>query len=105
MPQPDEMPSDNQPETQSDIEKNIRAQVQNKDTWLRVFFMAVFLVIFYAVFFVTLGIAVIQFFARLLSGKSLASLDDFNRTLATYAHDIVAYVTFASDAKPFPFKE
>lgn len=80
-------------------------QVQDKDTWLRLFYIILFGLIFYVVFFVTCVVGVIQFVTRMLTGRPLASLQDFNTTLATYAHDLVAYITYASDMKPFPFKE
>ncbi len=87
------------------LEDQVKTQVQDKNTWLRLFFMLLFAIIFYAVFFVTCTVALIQFLARLLSGKPLASLADFNITLSDYARDLVAYLTYVSDKKPFPFKE
>jgi hypothetical protein len=87
------------------LEDQVKAQVQDKGNWLRLFFMLLFAIIFYAVFFVTCVVAIIQFVARLMSGKPLASLADFNVTLSDYARDLVAYLTYASERKPFPFKE
>lgn len=89
----------------SSLEEQVKTQVKDKGTWLRLFFMLIFGVILYSVFFVTCAVAIIQFVARLLSGKPLASLAEFNSTLADYARDLVAYLTYASDRKPFPFKE
>jgi hypothetical protein len=93
------------PEETSSLEEQVKTQVKDKGTWLRLFFMVIFAVIFYAVFFVTCTVAFVQFSARLLSGKPLSSLAEFNATLADYARDLVAYLTYASDRKPFPFKE
>jgi hypothetical protein len=93
------------PEETSSLEEQVKTQVKDKSNWLRLFFMLIFAVIFYAVFFVTCAVALIQFFARLLSGKPLSSLADFNTTLADYSRDLVAYLTYISDRKPFPFKE
>ena len=87
------------------FEDRVRTQVQDKHTWLRLFFMLIFMVIFYAVFFVTCTVAIIQFVAKILSGKTLASLSDFNVTLSDYTRDLVAYLTYVTDKKPFPFKE
>lgn len=87
------------------FEEQVKTQVKTPGTWLRLFYILVFGIIFYAVYFVTCTVAIIQFIARILSGKTLASLSDFNVTLADYARDLVAYLTYASDKKPFPFKE
>ncbi len=89
----------------SSLEEQVKTQVKDKGTWLRLFYMALFAVIFYAVFAVTCVTAVIQFCARILSGRPLSGLNDFNATLAGYARDLVSYLTYASDRKPFPFKE
>ncbi len=87
------------------IEIQIKSQVQNTGTWVRLFFTLLFIVIFYGVFLITSGVAVIQFVTRILTGKPLGSLTDFNSRLADYARDLVAYITYASNQKPFPFKE
>ena len=92
-------------ENTNPIEDQIKSQVKDTNTWVRLFFTALFFVIFYVVFFITGIVAIIQFFTRILTGKPLASLMDFNTKLAEYARDLVAYITYASDAKPFPFKE
>lgn len=92
-------------ESDPGLEEKIKNQVKDMNTWLRLFYMLVFGVVFYAVFFITVAISLIQFVANILSGKRLGSLDDFNQTLADYARDLVAFLTFRSDRKPFPFKE
>jgi hypothetical protein len=94
-------PIDGQPT----LEDQIKTQAKDKGTWLRLFFMLLFAIIFYAVFFVTCVVAIIQFIARLMSGKTLSSLADFNVTLSDYARDLVAYLTYVTERKPFPFKE
>lgn len=92
-------------ENPNPIEDQIKSQVKDTNTWVRLFFMILFMVIFYVVFGITGIVAVIQFVTRILTGKPLGSLQDFNAKLADYAHDLVAYITYSSDAKPFPFKE
>lgn len=87
------------------LEDQIKSQVQDTGTWVRLFFTLLFIVIFYVVFFITSAVALIQFVTRILTGKPLGSLMDFNSKLAEYARDLVAYITYASDDKPFPFKE
>ncbi len=95
----------NNPSDSNTIEDQIKSQVQNTGTWVRLFFTLLFIVIFYVVFLITTAVALIQFVTRILTGKPLGSLMDFNAKLAEYSRDLVAYITYASDAKPFPFKE
>lgn len=92
-------------ESPNPLEEKIKTQVQDMNTWLRLFYMLLFIFIFYFVFAATCVVGLLQFVARILSGKTLATLGDFNTKLADYAHDLVAFITFASDKKPFPFSE
>jgi hypothetical protein len=97
--------SDENSEDKTAFEEQVKSNVQNKNTWLRLFFLALFAVIYYVVFFVAIGVGFIQFVAGKFSGKPLSSLQEFNATLADYSRELVAYITYASDKKPFPFKE
>lgn len=92
-------------DTPNAFEEQVKTQVKDKNTWLRLFYIILFALIFYVVFFVVCASGIIQFVARILSGAPLTSLHDFNSKLADYSKELVAYVTFASDTKPFPFKE
>jgi hypothetical protein len=87
------------------LEEKVKANVANMNTWLRIVFVALFALIFYIVFFITCAVGVIQFIAGIFTGKPLASLTDFNGTLAVYAQDLVKFITYSSEKKPFPFKE
>lgn len=91
-------------ENVSALEEKIKTQVKDMNTWLRLFFMVFFIVIFYFVYAITCIVGLLQFVARLITGTTFANLSDFNANLATYAKDLVAFITFSSDKKPFPFK-
>ena len=92
-------------ENPNPLEDQIKSQVKDTSTWVRLFFIILFMTIFYVEYFITGIVAIIQFVTRILTGKPLASLLDFNLKLSEYARDLVAYTTYASDQKPFPFKE
>ena len=92
-------------ENSNAIEDQIKSQVKDSGTWLRLFFMFLFMFIFYLIFVITGLVGLIQFVARIISGKTLDSLGDFNRKLSSYAQEVVAYITYSSDKKPFPFSE
>jgi hypothetical protein len=97
-------PQDND-SNRSPLEEQIRTQITDINTWLRLFYMALFMVVFYIVYAITCVVGIIQFFAGIFTGKTLASLSEFNAKLSDYARDVVAYITYASSKKPFPFKE
>jgi hypothetical protein len=103
--QTDSSVKDSRLENSQGIEEQIKSQVKDSGTWLRLFFMFLFMFIFYLIFVITGLVGIIQFVARIVSGKTLDSLGDFNRKLSSYAQEVVAYITYSSDKKPFPFSE
>lgn len=76
-----------------------------RDTLLRGLFM--FLMAFFYQLAGTLlfFIAIIQFVIALINGTPNARLVSFGRSLGTYIKQIVSYLTFASDDRPFPFSD
>ena len=83
----------------SDLEKNVR----QRSTWLRLFFMFI-LALLYGLSRVVIGaVIVIQFFYVLLTGETKAELKAFGHSLAIYSYEVIDYLTFNTDEKPFPF--
>jgi hypothetical protein len=98
----------NAPESSDNVkalEDQIKANVKDSSNWLRLFTMLVFMVIFYGVFVVTGVVGIIQFLARLMTGKTIGGLNSFIERLSDYAREVTAYITYATDKKPFPFSE
>jgi hypothetical protein len=82
-----------------DMEKNVRS----RETWLRLLFMLILGVLFSIALTVTSAVVVIQFCYVLLQGEKNSRLEIFGHSLAIYAFEIIDYLTFNSDEKPFPF--
>lgn len=77
--------------------------VKSRSTWLRLFFMIV-VGFLYGVSRVVVGaVVVVQFFWVLFTGGVNQSLETFGQSLATYTYQIIRYLTFVSDERPFPF--
>lgn len=49
------------------------------------------------------AVVVVQFFWVLFTGGVNQSLETFGQSLATYTYQIIRYLTFVSDERPFPF--
>ncbi|OJU55489.1 MAG: hypothetical protein BGO00_10125 [Alphaproteobacteria bacterium 62-8] len=63
--------------------------------------------IFYAViawftFWVVLVLAALQFLVLVFHGRMNEELRNFTRTLAQYMWELLSYIAFARDDKPFP---
>lgn len=96
---PPESPTDSSRES-SEIEKNVK----EKSTWVRLFFMVV-LAFLYGVSRIVVGaVVVVQFFYVLFTGQTKDQLKTFGHSLAIYSYEIIDYLTFNTDLKPFPFE-
>ena len=83
--------------------KAVKENLQRGSTWLRLFFMLV-VVILYSVSRVVVSVVVLlQFFWVLLAAETNKSLEDFGQSLATYTYQIISYLTFNTEERPFPF--
>jgi len=78
---------------------------EDKSTWQRILFVALFWVIFHLVQFVLLAVAVGQCLFKLFSGNPNAQLSQLGHSLSQFVQEILAYVTFNSDRRPFPFND
>jgi len=82
----------------SELEKN----VTTRSTWIRLFFMIIFAVLYGLSRLVTVAVVVVQFFHVLFAGSVNDQLKTFGHSLAIYSYEVVDYLTFNSETKPFP---
>ena len=96
---PEPEPTSDDSREHSEMKKNVKS----RPTWLRLVFMLI-LGLLYGLSRVVLGVVVIiQFFYVLLSGETNDELKSFGHSLAIYSYQIIEFLTFNSDEKPFPF--
>ena len=100
----DEIPSSDSESTTDQRQSNaVKENLKRGSTWLRLFFMFV-VVILYSVSRVVVSLVILlQFFWVLLSGETNESLENFGQSLATYTYQIICYLTFNTEERPFPF--
>ncbi|MEI8055173.1 MAG: DUF4389 domain-containing protein [bacterium] len=82
---------------------NLKEKLLVKDKWLRGLFMLFFIVIKYLVSWLIALIALFQFVVDLLMDKPNEKLLAFTKQLNSYLLQIVNFLTFNSEKKPFPF--
>ncbi len=82
----------------SDLQKNVGA----RSTWIRLFFMLVFAFIYGVSRLVTGAVIVIQFFQVLFTGDTNDNLKSLGHSLAIYSYEIVNYLTFNTEVRPYP---
>lgn len=74
-----------------------------RTTWLRLLFMVV-IAILWGVSRIVLGAVVaFQFLWVLFTGKTNDRLTELGQSLAVYTYQVVRYLTFNTEQRPFPF--
>ncbi|MBW3567697.1 MAG: DUF4389 domain-containing protein [Proteobacteria bacterium] len=81
----------------------IKENIKQQDTWLRLLFIIIYGAILWLASIVLAFVVVFQFLSVLFTRETQKNLLDFGASLAEYVRQIVAYLTFNSEDKPFPF--
>ncbi|NNC99625.1 MAG: DUF4389 domain-containing protein [Gammaproteobacteria bacterium] len=80
-------------------------QFQGNSGWQRVLFVALFWIAFYIAQLVAAAVVVVQCIFVLITNNPNGQLLTFGDSLSKYIHDILRFVTFNSDQRPFPFSD
>ncbi|MCB1937073.1 MAG: DUF4389 domain-containing protein [Nitrosomonas sp.] len=83
--------------------KEMAQTFQKNKLVLRVFFMVFYIVIYSVSKFLIVGLALFQLVTILISEKPNEQVLKFSLGLSVYIYQIVQYVSFNSEIKPFPF--
>ena len=82
----------------------LKEKLSAKDKWIRLIFMVLFsLLVYWVVFLLIWVIAAFQFIYSLFAGTPNQVLLPFSASLSEYVKQIVMYLTYNSEEKPFPF--
>ena len=82
---------------------DIKNNVKNTDTWLRGFFILIFGVIFYFLYGLIWLLIIFQFVTKVITGGLNNNLEQWSTRMTCYAMQILNYITFQSEERPFPF--
>ncbi|MDH4247049.1 MAG: DUF4389 domain-containing protein [Deltaproteobacteria bacterium] len=74
-----------------------------KDRLAKGLLLLLFIVLFDLVEIVVVMVAVVQYIMLLATGNTMPQLRELGLSLGRYLKEIVAYLTFESDEKPYPF--
>jgi len=85
----------------SEIKQNMKQQT----TWVRGFYIVVFAFIYSIAEIVLAAVVFFQFLTTLFTGERNERLLAFGNNLGTFIYQVIRYLTYNSDDKPFPFDE
>ena len=81
----------------------VEANLKSKDTWIRLMFMVIYYVLASVASVVASVVVVLGFLAVLFTGEKNRQLMTAGETIANYIREILSYLTYNTDDKPFPF--
>lgn len=81
----------------------IKDNAKNIDTWLRGLFILIFGVIFYFLYGLIWLLVIFQFVTKVITGGLNSNLEQFSTRMTCYAMQILNYITYQSEERPFPF--
>lgn len=84
---------------------DIKENLKDNSTWMRVLYMAIFVIIFNLVEILIAALVVFQILVLLFTGEKNKRLLRFGSTLGKYVYSILQFLTFNSEDKPFPFSD
>lgn len=92
--------SENSEKMTDEIVENLK----RPSAWFRLLFMAGFVIALYVTGIILLVLMLAQIFFSLLTGNDNPNLRRLGAGLSEYVSQILAFLTYNSDDKPFPFK-
>lgn len=85
--------------------EDLTTKPSRRETWIRALYVILFAVIYSVAEIVIVAVVVVQFGFVLISGDRNQKLLDFGAGLSKFIYQILQYVTFNSEDKPFPFSD
>ena len=85
------------------MDEELKENLTAGETWIRGAFILLFAFLLFVARVVTAAVVVIQFLFTVFSGQANDNLREFGQSLAQYIYQVLRFMTYNSDTKPFPF--
>ena len=82
--------------------KPIEENIKSRATWTRLLFMVICYILVSIASFVGTFIVVLGFLWLLFTGEINRQLQQVGQSIAAYVYEIIRYLTFNTDDRPFP---
>lgn len=87
------------------MEAQIKENIKSKPQWTRAFFMVINVIFFEVAKWIAFLVIVFQFVFTLISGKPNENMVRFGKELTLYIGQLLEFLTYNSEEKPFPFQK
>ncbi len=85
------------------MDKKLKEKLTAKNKWIRGLYMLLFALMYNIAEILIAAVAVFQFVVSLFTGKTNEHLITFGQRLSTFIYQIMQFLTFNSEEKPYPF--
>ncbi|HSX49951.1 MAG TPA: DUF4389 domain-containing protein [Cellvibrio sp.] len=85
--------------------EQLKSNVTSSKHWLRLVFMLLFAAILQLASLVMWVLVAVQFLFSLITGEDNLPLRRFGHSLSTYIYDVLKFLCYSSEEKPFPFAD
>lgn len=86
------------------MEQQLKENIKDTNQWIRIAQMALFVFILYFAMMVVGGVIMLQLLFALITGSDNQNLRQFAVALSHFINQILLFLTYNTDDKPFPFK-
>ena len=87
------------------MDQQLKSNLTSSKHWIRLIYMLLFSIFLYVASFVVGVLVMVQFIFALVTGSDNRKLRELGSSLTTYIEQILRFLTFNSEAKPFPFAD
>jgi hypothetical protein len=91
--------------TESSTETQNNSSERNAETFSRIFYTVLFCLIGWMTLWVFTFVVLIQFGFLLITGQVNKNLKGFNKEIGLFLYDMIKYLSFQTNVKPFPFRD
>ena len=85
------------------IDKEKKESLSGSEIWLRGGFIVIFALIYSISKIIIWSLVLFQFISLLITKETNTQLSHFSKSLSVFVYQLLQYVMFNSDEKPFPF--
>jgi len=85
------------------MDEKLKEKLTDKNKWIRGLYMLLFTLIYKIAEILVTAVAAFQFVASLFTGKTNEHLMTFGQRLSIFIYQIMQFLTFNSEEKPYPF--
>jgi hypothetical protein len=86
-------------------QEEIKRNLLDADQWIRIIFMVGFAIVAWFVLVGLLVLVVVQTLISLISGEPNRNLQKAGFTFGCWLHEMILFLVYNTDEKPFPFAE